>query len=197
MSNFIFEYQMIDTSLCDRLIEYFHNSEEYKGKGHSTGGENKHTKKLSTDLSVNIYASNNPVIHEYRNHVINAVQSYMKKHIHLKSAMDISQLMNIQYYKPGEGYFNWHCERNLLDETKRSLVFMTYLNDVSDGGETEFYYQGIKFKPTKGMTLIWPPDFTHTHRGITSKTQEKYIATGWFEWASVMSVINQLTNQNR
>jgi len=26
---------------------------------------------------------------------------------------------------------------------------------------------------------MWPSDFTHTHRGIISKTKEKYILTGW------------------
>ena len=58
---------------------------------------------------------------------------------------------------------------------------MTYLNDVEDGG-TEFYYQGLKTKAEKGLTLIWPSDFTHTHRGIISNTKEKYIATGWFSY---------------
>ena len=57
---------------------------------------------------------------------------------------------------------------------------MTYLNDVTDAGETEFYYQKIKVKPEKGLTLIWPSEWPWTHRGLTSKTQIKYIATGWF-----------------
>ena len=59
---------------------------------------------------------------------------------------------------------------------------MTYLNDVTDDGETEFYYQKIKVKPQKGLTLIWPADWTHTHRGNTSKTQDKYIITGWYSF---------------
>jgi hypothetical protein len=57
---------------------------------------------------------------------------------------------------------------------------MTYLNTVTDGGETEFFWQKIKVKPEKGLTLIWPSDFTHTHRGIPSPSQKKYIVTGWF-----------------
>ena len=57
---------------------------------------------------------------------------------------------------------------------------MTYLNDVEDQGETEFHFQEVKIKPKKGLSLIWPADFTYTHRGIPSPTQEKYIATGWF-----------------
>ena len=59
---------------------------------------------------------------------------------------------------------------------------MTYLNDVENEGETEFYHQKIKVKPQKGLTLIWPADWTHTHRGIASKIDEKYIITGWFSF---------------
>ena len=89
--------------------------------------------------------------------------------------------MNIQRYYPGEGYFEYHCERNTKD-SKRVLVFMTYLNDINDEGETEFYYQKLKVKPEQGLTLFWPPEWTHLHRGITSKTETKYIITGWFSF---------------
>jgi hypothetical protein len=43
---------------------------------------------------------------------------------------------------------------------------MTYLNDVTDGGETGFFYQDVKIKPQKGLTLIWPAIWTHTHKGF-------------------------------
>ena len=58
---------------------------------------------------------------------------------------------------------------------------MTYLNDVKNGG-TEFMYQKLKAPAKKGLTLIWPTDWTHTHRGVISKKQEKYIVTGWFSY---------------
>ena len=32
------------------------------------------------------------------------------------------------------------------------------------------------------VTLIWGSDWTFTHRGITSKTETKYIATGWLDY---------------
>jgi hypothetical protein len=57
---------------------------------------------------------------------------------------------------------------------------MIYLNDVTDGGETEFPTQNIKFQPRAGDILIWPAYFTHPHHGITSRTQTKYILTGWY-----------------
>ena len=60
---------------------------------------------------------------------------------------------------------------------------MTYLNTVNDGGETEFIYQKLKVKPETGLTLIWGADWTFTHRGITSKTETKYITTGWYSYS--------------
>jgi hypothetical protein len=58
---------------------------------------------------------------------------------------------------------------------------MTYLNDVEIGGETEFFHQKLKIRPEKGLTLIWPADWTFTHIGITSP-EEKFIVTGWFNY---------------
>ena len=59
---------------------------------------------------------------------------------------------------------------------------MTYLNDVTDQGETEWLHQNLKIKPKKGLTIFWPTDWTFVHRGITSPSQEKYIATGWYNY---------------
>ena len=42
----------------------------------------------------------------------------------------------------------------------------------------------LKIKANKGLTLLWPTDFTHTHRGIISQ-HEKYIITGWFHHLGV------------
>ena len=86
---------------------------------------------------------------------------------------------NIQKYKPGDGFYEWHCERNTGWFGKRCLVFMTYLNDVTEGG-TEFKYQKLKTDAKCGLTLIWPTDFTHMHRGVISKNETKYIITGWY-----------------
>ena len=56
---------------------------------------------------------------------------------------------------------------------------MIYLNDVTEGGHTNFPNQKRKFQPRRGDILMWPAYFTHTHQGLVSKTQTKYIASGW------------------
>ena len=84
---------------------------------------------------------------------------------------------------PGQGYHKWHCE-NAGDNfsLKRHLTFMTYLNDVTDSGETAWKFQNEKVKPEKGLTVIWPTAWMFTHRGVSSQTQTKYIATGWYNF---------------
>ena len=59
---------------------------------------------------------------------------------------------------------------------------MTYLNTVPDAG-TQFKYQQLTTPAEKGLTLIWPPDFSHTHKGQISKKEEKFIITGWLGFA--------------
>ena len=58
---------------------------------------------------------------------------------------------------------------------------MVYLNDVKEGGETEFQYQKLRVKPKRGTVLIWPGGFTHLHRGNPPLSGDKYIATGWYQ----------------
>ena len=40
----------------------------------------------------------------------------------------------------------------------------------------------LKVKPKKGLTIIWPADWTFKHRGITSPTETKWICTGWLSY---------------
>jgi 2OG-Fe(II) oxygenase superfamily len=92
--------------------------------------------------------------------------------------------INVQkYLKNSGGYHFWHSEiypREANCETlHRVLLFMFYLNSVEEGGETEFYYQQRKFKPTQGQMIIAPAGFTHTHKGHIPLSHDKYILTSW------------------
>ena len=178
METFIQETMLDDVSICDELIEYHKNNMEYKIAGKTTAGVGK--QKVSTDVGV-MPGNNNPIMHMYMSQLIKAVKIYGEKY-GLSMDINLKETINIQHYAPNEGFFGWHCERSSYQSHQRALVFMTYLNDVTDGGETEFYFQKLKIKPVKGKMVIWPTDFTHRHRGITSPTQDKYIATGWLNY---------------
>lgn len=91
-------------------------------------------------------------------------------------------LPKLQKSSSGGGFVQWHCEQGSGASSSRFLVWMYYLNDVEKGGKTEFLYQDLQFKPTKGQLLIWPAAFTHTHRAAKDLEEDKYIATGWFHY---------------
>jgi len=185
METFIRQYE-IDKSICDDLIEYHNNNFEYRdvGKIGNNNGDSVFDKDTKESIDVLFFNySRNPKIVNYFKTLTNCLNEY-GKHYEL-GQYTTTVANNIQYYPPGGGFKKWHCERARHGSSgyiivQRALVYMTYLNDVKDGGETEFKYQKLKIKPKKGLTLIWPSDFTHTHRGIPSMTEEKYIATGWF-----------------
>jgi hypothetical protein len=92
--------------------------------------------------------------------------------------------VNLQKYVQGSGgYHHWHSEiypQNASCETlHRALLFQYYLNDVADGGETEFFYQQRKVEARAGRLIIAPAGFTHSHKGHVSHSGDKYIATAW------------------
>ena len=88
----------------------------------------------------------------------------------------------IQKTKPGKGFHRWHTEiSDWLDENHQNRygVFTLYLNNVEEGGETEFLHQHIRCTPQQGTMVIFPAGHTHVHRGNTPLKGDKYIITGW------------------
>ena len=89
----------------------------------------------------------------------------------------------IQRTLPGEHY-HWHIDGGSHEFSQRQLVAVWYLNDVpGPGGETEFLFQNLKIRPQAGKLLLFPPFWTHEHRGVTLQAGVKYIATTWVVFA--------------
>ncbi len=187
--SFIGAWFLEDLAVCDRLIDHFENSED-KGPGTAYSQDDgrplvvKHIKD-STDLRLN---PTQDVAQDYAKELHKIVELYKEKFLWSnKTGPWGIEAINLQKYNPDGAYFVWHAERTsgAVPAVYRHLVFMTYLNDVENQGETEFFYQQVKVKPQKGLTLIWPADWTHTHKGLTSPSETKYIATGWFSFNAV------------
>jgi len=88
--------------------------------------------------------------------------------------------LKIQKTLPTEGYHVWHVEHGKgFQNEPRAFVFSVYLNDVEDGGETEFLHFSKRVKPKTGRIVIWPAAFPYLHRGNPPLSGEKYILTSW------------------
>jgi hypothetical protein len=175
----------IDKKICDDLIKYYKNNFKDTVKGKTTSGYDPSIKK-SIDLMVPLNSPSS----EIKNYIKN-LNLCAKKYKKIFNPLDnicgkwgLCENLNIQKYQKKEAFFAWHSEKTSNHEItlKRVLAFMTYLNDVKSGGETEWMFQKLKIKPKKGLTIIWPSEWTHIHKGCVSNTEEKYIITGWYSF---------------
>lgn len=70
--------------------------------------------------------------------------------------------------------FQLHFD-SLNEVADRYMVFLWYLNDVAEGGETEFPDLGIKVAARTGRLLMFPPYWMYQHAGLPPRSGDKYI----------------------
>ncbi len=183
--------------VCDQVLNFFNDEKENHQPGMVAGhkkneiGEmkledyvNYETKKC-TQIDVEAFP---PEMHSYGYSLAEALHNYTKKYEWANNTCHfaIEERVNIQHYKPGEGFYKWHMENDGNGKCNdRHLVFMTYLNDVENGGTEFYYYPDLKIQARKGLTLIWPAGWTHTHKGVISNVEEKTIVTGWYSFYDI------------
>lgn len=87
----------------------------------------------------------------------------------------------VQRTVPGGGY-DWHADSMggqwIEGMGVRWMTYIWYLNDVDEGGYTEFI-DGTKVQPKEGRICLFPATWTYIHRGYPPTNQVKYIVTGW------------------
>ena len=183
-NNFINQYYLLDSSICDDLITLFKNSKN-KSVAKTSRGVDK-TIKDGIDCPLYIEDVKKSIILQSYFKELNAmIEKYKTKYIFCNenhAQWGLEESFNIQKYKPTQAYHSWHSEISGPINSKRHLVWMTYLNDVKQGGETEWFYQKTKIKPKKGLTVIWPTNWVFTHKGHTAVDEDKYIFTGWYNY---------------
>jgi prolyl 4-hydroxylase len=191
MESFIREYQLSDASICDSLVALFKKGLDANMAREGTIGADStvdHRFKKSTDFSLllaeKLGKPGDFRIDAYQRELFGLVDRYLDetKILEHGGTFTVKDPPQIQWYKPGEGFYAWHIDA-AHRQCERALVFTTYLNDVSDGGGTEFYHQQHTILPRKGKTAIFPAGLTHVHRGVVSALEHKYLLTGWLHWS--------------
>lgn len=201
IKNFIGQTYLEDPdSVCDALIKHFEESDEYRIEGtpeslevHRALSGDKINEALTKhkphrrvkDVSVDIH-SLDPADVPYVLELVSNMEYHKLRYqtrLKLRSYETfILEAFNLQKYVPPHDVYSgvhWeHCsEADIYN--RRTFVWMVYLNDIKEGGETVFPDYDLKIKPRKGKLVIWPAYFTHKHHGLPTK-EIKYIATGWY-----------------
>ena len=107
------------------------------------------------------------------------INDYLKTYSLLGKCQFLLYDCKLKKIPPGGGFHHWHYESASYTSTGRIFVVQLYLNDDFEGGETEFLYQNKREKAKRGDVLIFPTNFTHTHRGNPPIGGTKYLLTSW------------------
>lgn len=178
--SFIYEFQnSLSNNECENIIKRFEEStdDHYQGRVGQNFTENTDIKK-STDMVISGKDKWKDADELFFTSLAKAL-SAVKKEFDFFSGPFKDIGYAIQRTKPGE-FFHWHIDSGSHQFSDRQLVAIWYLNNVEGpGGETEFLNQNVKIKPEAGKLILFPPFWTHEHRGVTLQKGIKYIATTW------------------
>ena len=186
--NFISSWLIKPISLCDELIEYFESNKGKQLQGNTGRGVINTERKDSLDIVIkpkDILLDGNEIFKIYFEKLFECHSDYISQWPFIKNISQKYEIgsFNLQRYTPGQHFKSIHTERSGRGTLHRIFVFMTYLNDVKEGGSTYFSHYDLEIQPQKGLTLIWPSEWTHAHKGNILKSGSKYIITGWIHFA--------------
>jgi hypothetical protein len=186
----------IPEPLCDEIISLFENDKERQYKGVTMGGTNPTIKdttdmiipkndskwgKIETFLYKELFENLQKYIqnlhespYEYDNNNQKRFHHFDKINIHIDNFM-------CQKYNKNSGKYIYHNDfmNDIPNKRHRVITYLWYLNDVVEGGETEFLGR-YHVRPKKGQLLLFPASWCFPHRGKMPISDDKYIITGWF-----------------
>ena len=181
--NFIGSW-LLEASLCDELINYFEENQKRHLQGITSKGSLNLNIKNRTDITLSpkdLESPDNQIFKIYFENLFQCYKDYCIQWPFIKEMVKNLEIgsFNLGRYLPGQHFQAMHTERSSLSTLHRLFAFMTYLNDVEEGGSTYFNHYDLNVQPKKGTTLIWPAEWTHAHKGNPIKKGCKYIITGW------------------
>ena len=108
-----------------------------------------------------------------------------------KPGRNFDPFFQVIYYGPGEEYkahVDPSPERNKNEGIKhRKMTCLFYLNDVEEGGETEFPKLDVRVKPKRGRMVYFENykkdgsiNYDSLHRSIPIKSGEKWAFNLWY-----------------
>ena len=182
--SFIFEQPAaLALDICREMIDRFEHcsDDQYPGRIGQTAQYDDSIKR-STDLVL----SGKPHWQDLDRELfrsLNRALTEFKEHYTFFSGPFKDMGYAMQRTDPGE-YYHWHIDGGSHEFAARQLVAIWYLNDLQEqGGETEFQHQDVRITPQAGKLLLFPPFWTHLHRGSALLSGQKYIATTWVVFA--------------
>lgn len=165
----------LDGPMCRQMIESFGSLQRFQmqnGRGIRAGLE----ESAWTELNVT-RLSDPSFLSMMRSCVDQALVRY-NQDVALPIAIPNTPLLSefvIKRYRPAHNEkFQLHFDAiNFV--ANRYLVLLWYLNDVVEGGETEFPMLNLRVPARAGRLLMFPPYWMYQHQGLQPISGDKYI----------------------
>ena len=175
---------VIDADSCNMLIGKFEAAEE---------DQYEEVRQVERDKAIaftQINLVNNEDWASVQNGMLKVFQDYIMAYIndckiepkqwpetYGYEAIRMKRYLNNNYDR-----FDPHVDVMNQETSRRFLAFFIYLNDVDEGGETEFIsinkpgtYIPLKITPRRGRLLMFPPLWMYYHAGLKPVSNNKYL----------------------
>lgn len=167
----------LTAEFCAQMVESFDRMDQYHvphGRGYRRGLEGS----AWTELNITPLADAG-----FKGFFLKQIDEYLQRYneqlalpIAIPARPRIEDLRIKRYRVGADEKFEPHFD-SMDDKANRYLVFLWYLNDVAEGGETEFLNLGIKVAPRAGRLLMFPPYWMFQHAGLAPVSNDKYIVS--------------------
>ena len=178
----VFE-NVFDAKFCKKLIKKFNKSSKIVEGVVSTEEVESYRADeflVSKDVHMGEHKEWEKLNRAYHDQISKVVLQYLEDYKHIIYDRCILHLDNaiMSRYEKHSGKFNIHQDA-VGNSYLRSLTIITYLNHVSEGGETRFHNFDLDIKPELGSVLIFPSDFIHVHEGRVPVSNDKYLVVSF------------------
>jgi prolyl 4-hydroxylase len=174
-------------ALCARMVASFHalaRRQQRNGRGIRAGLDDS----AWTELDVGRYADDG-FLRFFRARIDTALARYNRDTqlpIAVPDSPLLAPLVMKRYAAGGQDRFQLHFDA-VGEVCERYLVFLWYLNDIDDGGETRFPSLDLRIPPRAGRLLVFPPYWMYPHQGCPSPTRDKYIVSTYLRFPRAQS----------
>tara|TARA_B100000401_G_scaffold193476_1_gene130393 strand:- start:9 stop:653 length:645 start_codon:yes stop_codon:yes gene_type:complete len=154
--------RVVSKEWCNKVIDLFEQSKK---------DTFDNDRKSFTELNIEGKEEFKDIKETYIRVLRQNLQHFMKEvnieNHHFPPVIDMENIRIKKYTDNGKDVFKNHVDvlRSQGPSSKRFLVFIMYLSDVEEGGETSIPRYNIKCKPKAGRLLMFPPFWTHPHQG--------------------------------
>ena len=173
---------MVNDTLCNEIIE------AYKQSG--TSYINREQRPTFHELNISKkYKAEDPLWIKPQKIItetfIDVVNLYMED---LEIARDFPVKYTFEEYRmkryEANDYdqFKEHVDVQDYSSARRFVVIFLYLNDVLEGGESNFPRLDLAITPKQGRILVFPTNWQYRHAGLPVKSNDKYIIGSYLHY---------------